>query len=247
MPGTRTRITATAFLGVLFLSTTGFAAAPKLIDKYRETILENKEVAGNFEYVLAMMAGNELEAPGRSMTVWLPPESGQRLCMTIRSIDAQFEAVGVYDVSETEAGQYRLNFVPTPKSGKLYSSYGAGELVLDARVGDNCDEKTHLVRILASWGNSNETDSLGFYVNSGEHDGHVIIPSLGDLNKLNNFECRLVGTERSRVAFHSHCGVGDTSVLDISQAWFEIWRFDTPIDSQILNIVLPPDSSSDAD
>ena len=232
---------------VLLATDVAFTDPPKLLENYRETVLDIKEVSGHFDFVLGMMSGAAVTHPSRSIVVWLPDSHGQRLCITIRSIDAQYEAVGQYDLVETTEKSYTLDdYVPASEHRQLYDSYGAGELVLDARIGTSCGDHETLVRVPANWTNAIESGSVGFFVNSGEHEGRIIIPSLDDPDRLSEFECGLIKTDRSLVAFHSYCSVDDASGLDISQAWFELWRFGEPIDSQALDILLPAKTSPES-
>jgi len=237
MRSTLRMIATYSIVATTLLAPCAFGDAPSLVGKYREIVHEEKEVSGHF--VLGMMSAGQHDSPVQEMTVWIPVETADRLCVSIRSIDGQFEAIGQYDINETEAGSWPISFKPSSTHRRLYKSYRVSELALDARIGDDCNDHEAVSRVLIGWGKPATAKSVFFVVNSGEHSGRIIVPSSDDPNDYHEFECKLIESDRKRVAFHSICAIADVSGLDISQAWFELWRFGEPIDDEILTITYP--------
>ncbi len=237
MPSNLRIIAAYFLLATILLAPRAFGDAPSLVGDYREIVHEEKEVSGHF--VLGMMSPGQHVPSAQDMTVWIPAEEADRLCVSIRSIDGQFEAIGQYDINETETGSWPISFKPTSTHRRLYKSYRVSELALDARIGDDCNDHEAVSRVLIGWGKPTTAKSVFFVVNSGEHSGRIIVPSRDDPNDYHEFECKLIESDRKRVAFHSICAIADVSGLDISQAWFELWRFGEPIDDEILTIIFP--------
>lgn len=215
------RVVAT-ILYLLSVSGTAWAGPPRLIVGFDEKV--NPEVAVGGVYLVGFMYGSTLpEANSREMYVWIPAGSFEWLCVEVRSVDAQYTANARFDISETRDGAYVLAF--RAEERKLVASYQPGELVLDGRVGRDCNTPEALTHVAMGWDAQPSTDHLLFFVNTDGHDAVVQLPLRSNNEQVRSIECQAIPTDRPRRVFSAYCMVEQPVAVDLSKGWLELRYF----------------------
>jgi hypothetical protein len=170
------------------------------------------------------MLGDSLEpAKRREIHLWLPATDATRLCLHVRSIDGVYEASRRYDLTATEPGRYLLPF--TAKKRQLVASYAAGELILDARLGDDCSEPWALASLATSWSGGASPGSLLLFVNSDRNQAKVIVPRRSGEDPPAVFDCRPIPEGKQQRKFDHYCILGPLPELDVEGAELRFFRF----------------------
>jgi hypothetical protein len=199
-----------------------WAESPRLIGTFVEN--ERKEVAVGGVYVVGLMRGSVLGSGSpRGMHVWIPDNPFDLLCVQVRSIDGRYEGTARFDIAQTEGGAYPLEF-QTSKA-ELVASYGPGELVLDGRVGNDCDKPEDLVHVVMGWSESSSPEHLLFFVNTDGHEAFVQLPLKADGAQVRSVPCRAVPSGRPLRVFSAYCVVERPTLVDFSESWLELRRF----------------------
>ncbi len=220
---------------LLALSSAVYAEPPRPMgDGFSEYVASEVQTAGVF--VVAAMAGADSRPKNpKRIHVDIPEADAAQLCVFVRSIDSLYRAHGTFDISDTPAGIWPIDFSSREKA--MVNSYSQHELVVDSRIADDCKVVDGRPQLLSNWSAAGfDGGGLRLYVNSDGNDAAIMLPDATDPNVVESVSCRELETERSVRSFTTICELPNVTVNELQGAWLELLRFGRIVDGEELNI-----------
>lgn len=212
------------------------AEPPRVVTRFSEHLVPTLKVSGS--YVVAVMNGpRPTRTDPHRLTVWIPPDAGARLCVSVRSIDGRYEAPAVFDVSATAPGAYALEFGADP--GGPFASYAPGELAIAAAVGSVCPPTRKSVHVPMDWGTQPRQDTLTVLVNGDGMDAVALLPLRQEKGRPVAFPCKKVDAQKPGRVFSLACVINNASRYDFAQGWLELYRFGDLVARDPLHTAVP--------
>ena len=195
---------------------------PVKVSGYTENVERQTVVSG--AEVVAVMAGSQLvAADAKSFTVWLPSQRHEMLCLAALSIDGVYTSHAAFNIGTAAPGPH---VIPFSTAKPEFATYGKGELILQGRVGQRCDDATGLPLVPLAWGSHKEPrGSITLYANSDRLTALVFLKPASPSQVVESVACKSIPASHPTRVFSHVCPIAAPDRINIAESWLELQRF----------------------